>query len=133
MGKNDPWMGKIRWTKVLHKLSPYTILKGVRYLRHYGPKEFWIRLHERFEPEEIPYELWYEAYRPDEKTLDKQRKKDFRIRPLISIAVPVYRTPETFLRQMIESVQAQTYTNWELCIANGSPEDGTVSKVLAEY
>ena len=30
--------------------------KGFRYLKHYGPKEFWIRLHERFEPEEVPYD-----------------------------------------------------------------------------
>ena len=37
------------------KLSPYTIQKGFRYLKHYGPKEFWVRLHERFEQEEIPY------------------------------------------------------------------------------
>lgn len=118
---------------MLKKLSPYTIQKGFRYLKHYGPKEFWIRLHERFEPEEVPYGPWYEAYVPDEAALEKQRHHHFEYSPLISVAVPAYRTPEKFLAQMIDSLLAQTYGNWELCIANGSPEDGAMKKVLEEY
>ena len=47
----------------------------------------------------------------------------FRNGPLISIVVPAYLTPERFLRQMLDSLLAQTYQNWELCLANGSPED----------
>ena len=118
---------------MLKKLSPYTIQKGFRYLKHYGPKEFWIRLHERFEPEEVPYGPWYEAYVPDEAALEKQRHHHFEYSPLISVAVPAYRTPEKFLAQMIDSLLAQTYGNWELCIANGSPEDSAMKKVLEEY
>ena len=57
-------------------------------------KEFWIRLHERFEPEEVPYGPWYEAYIPDEAELEKQRHHRFSSAPLISVAVPAYRTPE---------------------------------------
>ena len=34
---------------------------------------------------------------------------------------------------MIESLEVQTYTNWELCIANASPEDVAMSEVLREY
>ena len=34
---------------------------------------------------------------------------------------------------MIESLEVQTYTNWELCIANASPEDAAMSEVLREY
>ena len=37
-----------------------------------------------------------------------------------SIVVPLYNTPPDFLREMIGSVQKQTYTNWELCLADGS-------------
>ena len=55
--------GRIEWGRLIKKLSPYTIQKGFRYLKHYGPKEFWIRLHERFEPEEVPYGPWFEQYR----------------------------------------------------------------------
>ena len=37
-----------------------------------------------------------------------------------SILVPLYNTPEAFLREMIGSVRGQTYANWELCLADGS-------------
>ena len=133
MNKEKSSAGRIQWGRMLKKLSPYTIQKGFRYLKHYGPKEFWIRLHERFEPEEVPYGPWYEAYVPDEAALEKQRHHHFGYSPLISVAVPAYRTLEKFLVQMIDSLLAQTYGNWELCIANGSPEDGAMKKVLEEY
>ena len=133
MNKEKGSAGRIQWGRMLKKLSPYTIQKGFRYLKHYGPKEFWIRLHERFEPEEVPYGPWYEAYVPDEAALEKQRHHHFEYSPLISVAVPAYRTPEKFLAQMIDSLLAQTYGNWELCIANGSPEDSAMKKVLEEY
>ena len=47
MSKKPSAGGKIQWTKMFRKLSPYTIRKGFRYMKHYGLKEFWIRLHER--------------------------------------------------------------------------------------
>lgn len=133
MSKKQSAGGKIQWSKMLKKLSPYTIQKGFRYLKHYGPKEFWIRLHERFEPEEVPYGSWYAAYVPDEEALEKQRKHKFNYAPLISIAVPAYQTPVEFLKQMIESLISQTYTGWELCIANASPDNEEMQRVLADY
>ena len=133
MSKNKEVTGHIQWARMLKKLNPYTIRKGLRYFKHYGPKEFWVRLHERFEPEEVPYGPWYEAYIPDDTELEKQRKHKFSYSPLISVAVPAFRTPEVFLRQMIDSLLAQTYSNWELCIANGSPEDKKMQAVLDEY
>ncbi len=39
-----------------------------------------------------------------------------------SIVVPLFETPENYLRQMIESVIAQTYGNWELVLADASKE-----------
>jgi len=41
-----------------------------------------------------------------------------RRRPLISVLMPVYNTPEKFLLRAIDSVRAQIYENWELCIAD---------------
>lgn len=119
--------------KLLHylkKIQPYNVLKGLRYLKHYGPREFWIRLCERMEPEEVPYGPWFEAHRPGKEELERQRNRKFRYNPRISIVVPAYRTPAEFLQQMIRSVQEQTYTNWELCIANASPGDENMKKIL---
>ncbi|HIX28609.1 MAG TPA: glycosyltransferase family 2 protein [Candidatus Blautia stercoravium] len=125
--------GKIEWGKLMGKMSPYMIQKGLRYLKHYGVKEFWVRLHERFEPEEVPYGPWYEQYIPTREELEKQRKKKWNHGPKISIIVPAYKTPEAFLRQMMDSLLAQTYANWELCIANASPEDASMEYVLKQY
>lgn len=49
-----------------------------------------------------------------------------------SIVVPTYHTPEKFLRQMTESVLGQTYGGLELCIADGSSDDG-VERIIREY
>ena len=122
--------------KVLHylkKIKPYNIQKGFRYLKHYGLKEFWIRLCERMEPEEVPYGPWFEKHRPSESELEKQREKNWKETPVFSIVVPAYRTPVLFLEQMIESVRSQTYPCWELCIANASPEDEQMAEVLQRY
>lgn len=126
-------MGDRKWISYVKKIRPYNILKGIRYLRHFGWKEFRIRLAERMEPEEVPYGPWYEDYRVRPEELKQQKKRRWKQEICFSIAVPVYRTPETFLRQMIESVTGQSYGNWELCIANGSPDDKKVRTVLEEY
>lgn len=119
--------------ELLKKLKWYNVKKGLRYLKHFGVKEFFIRLQERIEPEEVPYGSWYEEYRPKEAHLAAQRRKKFKHSCKFSIAVPAYETPETFLREMIESVLSQTYGNWELCIVNASPENEMMRRVLAQY
>ena len=40
-----------------------------------------------------------------------------------SILVPLWNTPLNYLEEMIGSVQAQTYQNWELCLADGSDQE----------
>ena len=117
----------------IRKLTPYNIVKGVRYLRHFGWKEFWVRFSERMEPEEVPYSPWYENYVPTDEELQHQRKYRWSIQDVISILVPVYHTPEKYLRDMIGSVLAQTCPRWELCLVNAGPDDETVSRILREY
>lgn len=116
------------------KITLYNIKKGFKYLKHYGMKEFWIKLRERMEPEEVPYEEWRQNHVLSVQELERQRKdqQNWKQRPLISIAVPAFHTPERFLRQMIESVQQQSYTNWQLCIADGSKDD-SVQRIVEEY
>ncbi|WP_273382316.1 glycosyltransferase [Enorma phocaeensis] len=50
--------------------------------------------------------------------------------PLMSIVTPAYMTPPAFLREMVESVLAQTYPNWELVIVNASPLNEAMREVL---
>ena len=66
--------------------------------------------------------------------LAKQRTHSFPRKIKISILVPLYNTEETLLRKMIESCLAQTYSNWELCLADGSDEKYTeVEKICRDY
>lgn len=123
-----------QWMNYLKKIRPYNIQKGIRYLKHYGVKEFMVRLSERMEPDEVPYGPWFEKHRIDPGELIKQREDRWKKeKPLISVVVPAYRTPKIFLEQMIESVREQSYDNWELCIANGSPGEEEMGQVLRQY
>ena len=119
--------------QIFKRLTPYNIKKGIRYLKHYGVKGFYARLLERFEEREVEYQEWYEKNKPSEEELARQRKKKWKEPVTISVLVPAYRTPEAFLRQMIESVLNQTYPHLELCIADGSEENISVEKVVKEY
>lgn len=121
---------KIDWLKIVKRLSPYNIKKGLLYMKHFGPKEFWIRLTERFQADDVDYEEWYKNHKPTMEELQRQRDTEFEYEPLISILVPVYNTPEEFLKQMIQSVRKQTYGKWELCIANANPANETVAEIL---
>ena len=111
-----------QWGKMITSISPAYIKKGYRYLKRHGMKQFLIRLTERFQQEDIDYETWFGLNKATEKELQEQRKNPPEHGPLISIVVPVYRTPEIYLREMIESVVNQTYGNWELCLADASPK-----------
>lgn len=71
---------------------------------------------------------------PDEARTKEERETVFDRMIKISILVPLYNTPEPFLRDMITSVLNQTYQNWELCLADGSDaEHGEVGRICREY
>lgn len=46
--------------------------------------------------------------------------------PLVSIVMATYNEPQEFITASIESVLVQTYTNWELLIADDSTNEGTI-------
>lgn len=109
------------------------IKKAWRLLGEYGVKEFGCRLKENFRKKEIPYEKWRRNHIPASEELERQRREQlaWKERPLISLAVSVRHMPEVFVRKMVESVQKQTYTNWQMCIADGSGDEG-IQKLVEE-
>ncbi len=71
---------------------------------------------------------------PDPEEARRQRETNFGRAVKFSILVPLYNTPEKFLRQAVESVTAQTYAGWELCLADGSDaEHADVGRICREY
>ena len=66
--------------------------------------------------------------------LEQQGSFVFSRKLKVSVLVPLYNTPEKLLREMIDSVVAQTYGAWELCLADGSDEaHGYVGEICAAY
>jgi GT2 family glycosyltransferase/2-polyprenyl-3-methyl-5-hydroxy-6-metoxy-1,4-benzoquinol methylase len=69
----------------------------------------------------------------DEEKL-KQRETKFNKNIKFSILTPLYNTPKVFLIEMIDSVLNQTYSNWELCLADGSNAyHSEVSVICKDY
>ena len=110
---------------------PKKIISALRILRKNGIKHFFylakIKYHNlavihawenRHELKIAPI-----AFNISNKVLKKQRKTCFSKKIKFSILVPVYNTPKAFIQEMLASVLLQSYTNWELCIADGSDNE----------
>lgn len=123
----------MNFMNMVKRLTPYTIKKGFMYLRHYGLKDFLVRMGERFEETEVDYNIWFREKRLNQEDLKLQTEQKWERKVVISVVVPIFRTPEPFLRQMIESVINQTYPFWELCIADGSGDTEKTRTVVEEY
>lgn len=79
------------------------------------------------------YQNWFfKSQLPGPDELSLQKSFNFRYRPKISLVVPVFNPEPQFLVEMLDSVLAQTYGDWELCIADGKSND-EVAKILKEY
>lgn len=79
------------------------------------------------------YGEWYSLTKPSQEELKRQREEHFPVEPKFSIVIPLYKTPEHYLREMLDSIAEQTYGNWELCLADGSPKGQDVSKIVDVY
>ena len=80
---------------------------------------------------EEAYQIWIKNNEPTKKEIEKQRKVKFEYQPKISILVPMFNTPYNFFDELVDSLINQTYTNWELCLADGSPkEDETLKPII---
>ncbi len=69
------------------------------------------------------YNEWFKKQKPSATELDLQREIKLERQPKFSIVVPLYKTPINFFIELVGSVKAQTYSNWELILVNSSPED----------
>ena len=71
---------------------------------------------------------------PSQEERKRQEETVFDRMVKISSLVPLWNTPQDFLHEMIDSVQWQTYGNWELCLADGSDDTHAyVGEICREY
>lgn len=82
---------------------------------------------------EFDYDSWFRARRATPADLEKQRNTKFACEPKISVCIPLYNTRPVFLRDIVNSIRAQSYQNWELCLADGSTDDTPGKIIASEY
>lgn len=129
-----PEGGKIRsWLRTLNRffhsiVKPSYIKEQVQSIKKNGWKATFAEMKRYMvmgtlaEPEDI-YQKWIAANEPTEEELEEQRNHKFEHNPKISIIIPMYNTPVKFFGELVDSLISQTYTNWELCLADGSNEE----------
>ena len=106
----------------------------VALLRRYGIREFFLKYMERRQRDAQDYHGWYENHaKATGEELERQRKVVWDDEPCVSILVPAYETQPRFLKEMIDSLVAQTYPNWQLCLADGSHSDKVEQFITKHY
>lgn len=82
------------------------------------------------------YDEWvrrYDTINAQDQPLLERRVQRLASTPLVSVLVPVYDTPEPWLRRCLDSVLVQAYPHWELCIADDASRSERVREILREY
>jgi len=108
--------------------------RGMAILKTSGVKGLWQHLR-AYSQKTDAYKTWVLLNTPPERDLDEMRieTESWQDTPLISVVMPVYKTPLAFLKKAIESVTAQVYPCWELCIADDGSNDSHIERLLREY
>lgn len=81
------------------------------------------------------YQHWLQVNFPDaiECARLKNECNTLTYRPLISVVIPTYDTNIEYLRDCIDSVYAQIYDNWELCIVDDASPNKEVRNIIKQY
>lgn len=109
-------------------------MKVIRLLKQYGFKSLLYRYLESKDTaaRSAAYQQNIQCYLPTEEELQQQKSIRFGYEPKYSIVVPAYETKKVFLEELVDSVLAQSYPNFELIIADGSETD-IVHQTLEQY
>jgi len=132
-------LDKIRKSKLWRSIYPFRLAFShfknfIRRVKRYGNLKNLMRKIESKRIEIKAYKSYGTLSMPDEAKRQEQRNTKFDKDIKFSILVPLFNTPEKFLREMIESVINQTYVKWELCLADGSDKEHEfVKKIVEEY
>ena len=113
-------------------INAKNIKKAIMYVKRNGVSKLVHRLRYGSYIAQSDYQTWLFAQRVTKKNLETQSKTKFAYSPKISILVATFNTKEEYLKEMIDTVVNQSYSNWELCIADGSTND-FVEKYVHEH
>lgn len=115
----------------MEKIKFADLRKTVYYLKRNGLKKTLSAVRERVDASgQEPY-LW-EPLSQAEREAQRRQAGDMGFSVTFSIVTPTYRTPEKYLRELIESLRNQTYDRWELVLADATGDD-SVKRVAESY
>lgn len=128
--KNNPlWKLSTPLRKVMH----FFIRNYQRLMAHGNPRGIAQKLKSKWIEKRAMKQHGKKSF-PGAKRRKEEEETQFDKDITISILVPLYNTPKKFLTEMIDSVLAQTYQKWELCLADGSDDaHAYVGKMCEEY
>lgn len=111
------------------------ITRARNYIAMYGMKRFIVKAVGKLTGKSIkdPTNIYFNKINPNEARLKEQRDYKFASNYKFSILIPVYRPDVKFFTLMLDSIVAQTYDNWQVCLADGSGEGYTVENVVKPY
>lgn len=119
--------------KVFNKLRSLYFKTKV-YYQQFGIKATVLRTLDKITGRDaITYNAWLKRHCPTKAKLKEQREQKFAYQPKISIVIPLYKTPHNYLNELVDSIKAQTYANWELCLSDGSGEGSPLTEILQKY
>ncbi|MBE5982861.1 MAG: glycosyltransferase family 2 protein [Paenibacillaceae bacterium] len=121
--------------KLKSMMNKQTLQSAMDFLMENGLKAFVIKSRHKLQGIDSDYDYpeWVSLTKTTEEELAQQKEMVFDYMPKLSVVIPAYKTPERFLSAMLDSLLAQTYTNWEVCVADGSPKGEGVERVLKRY
>lgn len=119
--------------RVLNVLRRENKARNLQVLKSRGVGGFVDFVKEEIYTESEKYAYWWKKNQVTAKELKEQAAHRFSYEPKISIVIPLFNTPEKYLKELIDSVVAQSYGNWELCLADGSTSPKTGAYIKKHY
>lgn len=121
--------------KLKSMMNMQTFQSAMDFWKENGFRAFMLKSRHKLQGIDSDYDYpeWYALTKTPEEELAAQKKTVFDYMPRMSVVIPAYKTPERFLAAMLDSLLAQTYGNWEVCVADGSPRGEGVERVLKRY
>ena len=119
--------------RVLNVLKRENKVRNLQVLKSRGVGGFVDFVKEEIYTESEKYAYWWKKNQATAKELKEQTAHRFAYEPKISIVIPLFNTPEKYLKELIDSVVAQSYGNWELCLADGSTSPKTGAYIKKHY
>lgn len=124
-----------RMQKIKDLMNMETVHVAVDFWKENGLRALLVKSKHKLQGLDNDYDYgeWCRLTAPTEEELEIQRQTVFDYMPKLSIVIPAYKTPEKYLKELLDSIQSQTYSNWEVCIADGSPKGEGIERVLKRY